>query len=75
MSGPSNITDSNRTYTIYVYLHYKGNTLKIVNEPTDTPRDEKMHKLEATLKAKEAKLTSQDTSMHQLEQTILSKDK
>jgi hypothetical protein len=34
-----------------------------------------MHKLEATLKAKEAKLTSLDTSMHQLEQTILSKDK
>jgi hypothetical protein len=34
-----------------------------------------VNKCEATLKAKEAKLTVQDSSIHQLEQTILSKDK
>ena len=63
------------TYRFLVNASKDGDTLKIVNGPTETPRDEKMHKLEATLEAKEAKLTSQDTSMHQLEQTILSKDK
>jgi len=52
-SGVSSAIASNPTSMTYRFLFKldkAGDTLKIVNEPTVTKKDEKMNKLEATVK-------------------------